>query len=306
MSRSCWRAFALTLALASPVAAQEGDEIARRTLIEQAEQARSAGDHPRALDLAQRAGAIRMTPSVRQIIAYEHEAVGHTLEALDAAQGCEREARLDASLRNRDRILEACASLSTTLRSRVAWVTVRVPRPTPPGLRVTVGGRELRPALWGVAWPALPGALVIDATSEDGRFHRVVSADAGSPVEVVVDPSPGADHVPPRGPGAGPWILAGAGALTLGAAAAFAALRVGARDARDEADAADHMEAAISHNERFETFTVLTDVALGVGASALAGGALWYLLARGGATPPVSVAIHPGGHGVTVGVGGTL
>jgi len=300
----------VTLSLATPAAAQEGgDEIARRTLIEQAEQARTAGDHPRALDLAQRAGALRMTPSVRQIIAYEHEAVGHTLEALDAAEGCEREARIDAALRNRDRILEACGTLATTLRTRVAWVTVRVPQPSPRGLHVRVGERELRPALWGVAWPALPGTFTVDATAEGVRFHRVVTAAAGAQVEVVVDPTPTPRVEAARGRSVGPWFLAGGGVLVLGAAGAFAALRASARDERGEADAGDRMGDAVAHNERFETFTVLTNVALGVGASALAGGVLWYVLARSGsaaAPASVTVAINPMESGAMVGVEGSL
>ena len=297
------------LAASSATAQETPDEIARRGLIEQAEQAREAGDHPRALDLALRAGAIRMTPSVRQIIAYEHDAVGHLLEALDAADGCEREARTDPTLRNRERIQEACRSLGASLRARVAWITVRVPSTAPTSVRVTVNGAALRAPLWGVERPTLPGALAIDAVADAARFHRVVTLAASAHAEVLVELSTAtASHAPPRGPGVAPWIVVGGGALALSAAVVFAALRGDARASRDAGCDRDGCDASTRDLDAdFRRYTVLTDAALGVGAAAVLGGVTWYLVARRGATPPaVTVAITPTASGATLGVGGSL
>src|SRR5690349_3172205 len=65
---------------------------ARRSLIEQAQQARRAGDHVRALDLAERATQISMSPSLRLFIAQEQTALGRLADAFGNADLCGREA----------------------------------------------------------------------------------------------------------------------------------------------------------------------------------------------------------------------
>ena len=57
-------ALAVTLATGAAWAQSPADIAARRELLQQAQAARDANDHTRALDLASRAGAIQMTPSV--------------------------------------------------------------------------------------------------------------------------------------------------------------------------------------------------------------------------------------------------
>ena len=320
--------FAATLALAPAAQAQEGaDEIARRRLIAEAEQARSAGDHTRALDLAQRAGANRMTPSLRQLIAYEHDALGHTLEALDQAEGCAREAHADAALRNREQIAAACEALAARLRPAVGWITVRVPPPTPPGLVVHVGGAALRAAMYDVARPSLPGEVTVEATADSGRFRQQVRVRAGETASVVVAPllapEPAAAGrvgpamvapvavapvaVRPTAPRArvAPWLLVGGGALAFAASGAFALLRAGARTDRNAECFEDGCNpAAQEHQARFETFTILTDVALGAGALAVAGGLIWYLTGRPAARRAGVVGAvlpSPGGATLTLG-----
>ena len=91
--------FAVSLAWASVATAQTSPtEIARRDLLDQAEAARAAGDHARALDLATRASQLRVTPSLRLLLAQEHQALGHVLEALDqsASSWCTCPIRLRA------------------------------------------------------------------------------------------------------------------------------------------------------------------------------------------------------------------
>ena len=80
----------LLLAASECPAQTSPTEVARRELLQGADAARAAGDHPRALDLARRAGEIRMTPSVRLLLAQESEvataAIMRDIEALLAAQ----------------------------------------------------------------------------------------------------------------------------------------------------------------------------------------------------------------------------
>ena len=120
---------ALSVCLFSSVAVGQDapSEIARRDFVTQAQEAVAAGDHPRALDLATRAGRIRMSTSLRMMIAQEHNALGHTLDALDFAFRCAHEAEANQGLGDRERILEACTALERSLRTRVGRVTVHVP-----------------------------------------------------------------------------------------------------------------------------------------------------------------------------------
>ena len=293
---------------ASLAASREGraqsspDEIARRELITQADVARRSADHERALDLYARAGALRMTASLRQLLAYEQHALGHVLEALDEATQCAREATVDAALPERQRILDTCTAIAAAEESRVGRVVVEVPAEAPRGLRVRVDGRELPAALWSAAWPSLPGSVRVEATADDVTSEaRVVEVIAGAvttmhlgpfvPVRVAAAPVPVPPPIAPPPPvlrpppaaraSVGPWILAGVGAAAFGASIAFGVLRADARDARDAACATLGCEAtSLDADARFRGFTVATDVALAVGTIALASGAVWYFVAR--------------------------
>jgi hypothetical protein len=320
------RACALITVLSLPLtaAAQESTaELARRELLTQAEGASDGGDHARALELATRAARVRMTPSLRLLLAQEHNALGHTIAALDAATRCEREVQADTTLRNRERLLATCAELSATLRARVGRVVVRLEDP-PPGARVTVNGEALAAALWGVAWPALPGAVVV-VVEADGYapFRREVELAAGREetvavalVAVAASPAPPAP-TPTRtvaatrgGAGAGPWVLLGAGALSAGAGLVFWRLQEGALADRDAACTTRACQpAAYEANDAARTWNLAANVAWGVGGAAAAGGALWWLLARPARTPSPtawSVTVAPLARGAAIVGGGTF
>lgn len=260
---------------ASPAAAQGGqDELARTRLLSQAEAAYRAGDHTTALDLARRAGEIRMTPSVLLMLAEEHNALGHTLDALAAAERCLHSLEADRHVAQRRQMRRSAERLRDSLRSRVGYVAVQVPTPTPAGLQVRVQGGELVAALWSVPYPALPGAVTVEASAGELTFRREVTLAAGRTETVVVtlttppavaappvaqveappaqpvvpappapvrpsprlvEPPPVRDAPAPSGPGAAPWIVAGVGVATLGASLVFFLLRNGAIEARDAA-----------------------------------------------------------------------
>ncbi|MEI8256154.1 MAG: hypothetical protein WCJ30_10835, partial [Deltaproteobacteria bacterium] len=114
-------------------AQNDAEVAARRNLLEQAQAARVAGDHARALDLANRAGRLQMSTSLRMFLAEEQQAVGQFSGALGTAELCVREAERDPALRNRDAILARCNELRAALRPRVGFVTVTVPEPVTPG-----------------------------------------------------------------------------------------------------------------------------------------------------------------------------
>jgi hypothetical protein len=314
--------------------AQSTDDDLRRDLLVQADQAREAGDHARALDLATRAGQLRMTPSLSLMLAQEHEQLGHVVEALHNARRCVTDANADATLRNRERIQRLCTDLVAALEGHVARVTLRVSE-TPEGTTVQVANRSLPPAVWGVAVPVDPGDVEVRVQCPDGRsYARTLHLASGAneevvvtlsaapsaatviptpeaatprPVEVRIDPSPRARSG--SGPGVGPWVLAGVGVVALGSAGLFWALHGSAVTERDAAcDANGCDPSSVDANARAQTFTTAANVGLALGGAALVGGAVWFLVARSRTSevPAVrpSAWLSPVGAGVAL--GGTL
>ncbi|MBI5515037.1 MAG: hypothetical protein HY909_14775 [Deltaproteobacteria bacterium] len=334
--RSLTLALALALGLLRPAAGQAQVDPAtlaatRRDLIRQAQDARAAGDHARALDLASRAGQLGMSPSLRRFIAEEQQATGLLAEALGSAEQCVREAERDTASRTRDEHVAACRALVTALGPRVGRVVVQVPEP-PEGLTVRVGAVQLPRAVWGVAHMVTPGAVVVEATAPGRRpFRQEVRVTegaqetmtvrlepepSGTPAQgpVVLAPPPGDGRerapveAPPRRSWAGPVAVLGVGVLSLGASGVLLVLRNGALASRDrQCDGTGCPEEARADHDRAASYNALTNVTLAVGAGGLALGALWLLVSRPWETPrPVTLTVAPGRDGVWVGVGGTL
>ncbi len=178
---------ALALGIAAPaVSAQTGaDAAVRRELVEQAQRARAANDHTRALDLATRASSLQMSPSLRMFIAEEQAALGQFADALNNAELCGREAERDTGSRTHEAVMNACRQLAVTVRPRVARVTVQIPPPSPAGVHVTLAGHELNSALFGVPYIVNPGVVVVEATAEGMRpVRREVTVAAGASLDV--------------------------------------------------------------------------------------------------------------------------
>ncbi len=300
----------LTLSAFAPRALAQlaSDDVARRALIREAQDASRRGDHLAAIERATRAAQLRATPSIQYFLAREHRAVGHVVEALAYAGECVSAATAEVSLHNRAVVLEACREVEASVAPRVARLSVRPPAPLPTGLRVQVNGAALADALLGVEYPVAPGEVHIRAEAPGFvPFARTLSLDEGQTeaVELTLEPEPVAPPPPPppplaridvsgplpsggtrpveapRGAGVGPWITAGAGALTLGAAGVVYGLALSVRDDRDAAaNGAQYDPIAETYNQRYRDLLVVTNVLIGVGAAALAGGVTWWIIAR--------------------------
>lgn len=288
-------------------AAQEApEESARRELIAQADVASQTGDHARALELARRAASLRPSPSLTAFLAREHQQLDQRVEALDLARACLRDAALDASLRNRETIVAVCESVRADVEPRVGRLELRV-ADAPAGLVVRVGERAVLPALFGVPVPVMPGsARVVAEAPGRARFERDVAIEAGAlatvdvalaPAVVVAPPAvviapPRVVVTPPRrpapaSPGVGPWVLGGVGVVGLALAGVFYGLATGARGERDAAcpvpercPTAAAGALADARDDAYGGWLTGTNVAIGVGAAAVAGAAVWYLVAR--------------------------
>lgn len=335
MHTSQWMAV-VVFAVGAPVWAQpaaapsDREELARAELITQAEAASDAGDHTRSLDLATRALAIRATPSLRLLLATEHNALGHVIDAYELSTRCAREAQADPATRNRAHVIEACTALSRTLDARIGRVTLDVAAP-PAGTRVRVGGGEVSQALWGVPYTVNPGNVLIEASADAHEpFRREVAVAAGQvvPVTISLRPTGGAvvaapatraaaragapvDDAAPRGGSlAGPIALAVGSAVSFSLAGVFFALREGTVAERDgQCSAAGCQPTSLELDSTARTQNTMVNVFLGVGGAALAGAVVWFFVGRAGsrpAAPAVSAMVSPVRGGAVFGIGGAL
>jgi hypothetical protein len=182
-----------TLSLAAPSAfaqsANSADLATRRILVEQAEQARQRGDHGRALDLAERAASLQMTPSLRLFITNEQFALRRFVDAMATADVCVREVDRDITVPNRDRIRSECASAQQRARAQIATVVLQVATPRPAGLTVRIGSRAISDVLLGVPIPVDPGELVIESNAtgcQAASTTRTVAAGATETIDVAL------------------------------------------------------------------------------------------------------------------------
>lgn len=301
------RMFVLCSAFAPRALAQvASDDVARRALIREAQDASRRGDHLAAIERATRAAQLRATPSIQYFLAREHRAVGHVVAALAYAGECVSAATADVPLHNREVVIEACREVEASVAPRVARLTVRPPSPAPTGLRVRVNGAALADALLGVEYPVAPGEVPIRAEAPGFvPFARTLSLGEGQAetVQLALEPEAVAPPPPPplaridgsrpplpdvirpaespRGAGVGPWLTAGGGVLALGAAGVVYGLGLSARDDRDAAaNGARYDPIAETYNQRYRDLLAVTNVLIGVGAAAVAGGVLWWIIAR--------------------------
>jgi len=133
---------------------------------------------------------------------------------------------------------------------------------------------------------------------------RLVSIDLPSPVVAAPPPSP--ESAPPnRETGfkvpAGAWILAAAGGASL---AVFGGFAIAAKSEYDDLKHDCAPRCTDADKSRFETHRLIADVALGVGAAAVFGAAVWTVLPQPTEPTPAPrisaslLPIHQGACGV--------
>jgi hypothetical protein len=311
--------------------AQSNDEM-RRSLIDQATQARDRGELDRALELARQAEALRASPSLSLAIAEIEQSMQRPMAALQDARACVRALEADTAARDRERALAVCSTLVNTIEARVGRVTFTVAA-EPSNLELRLDGRAVPRASWEGGVEVLAGSVVVDANAP-GRvaLHREVTVAPRTTERVAialdVETTPDVTPVettpvrsvpvvptsrvvaPPSttGPGVAPWIVMGAGVASLALSGVFFGLREGALSDRDAMcatltesacgvdgrlpNAAENLQKARDAHDAAVSFTTATYVALGVGAAALVGGALWRVLGARG-TPAITVGASP-------------
>ena len=197
-------ALSLVLAAADAAAQPGPGEDHRRSLIADAEAARDAGLHERSLTLATQAGQIRWTPSLRMMVAQEHLALQHGVDALEHATLCLVGAEADPRVNFRARIISECRAIIDLIEPQVGRLRLLFPSPPPPGLRLRVNGRVVARPAWSAAFPVMPGTAIVEADGEGvAAFRTTVPVFAGTESELrlrFTDPPPPPPPAPPQRP----------------------------------------------------------------------------------------------------------
>lgn len=306
------RGLGLCVSLAGEVRAQAGTEETRQALLQEAAAASQAGDHTRAIDCARRAAAIRMTPSLRFLLAREELAVGLPLESHNHAAACVDEVRASPTLPNGDLLRTRCEGLRDEAERSLARLTVRLPSPRPPSLRVVIDGIPTDLAQLEVARVRLPGAVEVVATAEGHerfRASRTLSVGEHATVDVALRRTPSTVAAPaaplpirptPRPPSyAGPWALGGVAAAGLITMAVFGGLALDAqreRDARCATESACDLVGATAADARYRDLATGTNVSLAVASGFAAAALTWWLLSRAArastSAPPAALVMR--------------
>lgn len=174
--------------------AQSAEELSIRTLaLTNAQRESAAGNHREALELGQRAGAILMAPSVRELIAREHRALGHRAAAMTAAQACLSDLDQQPRVPRRAYLQRACRGVIEAVRAQVGSLVLHVPADAPAELAVTVGGAAIERAALARPINVDVGDVRVEARAT-GRvtFERSVNVGPSEPVtlDVLLPPVP--------------------------------------------------------------------------------------------------------------------
>ncbi|MCA9622350.1 MAG: hypothetical protein KC731_25170 [Myxococcales bacterium] len=320
--------------LAPPALAQDEEEppaakeatpeelAAARALFVEGKALETEGKWDEALARFETVAKVKMTPQVRFHIALCHENVGRWVDAVNGFELAEQEARAAGDLA-RD-VFENAPKRAEALRKRVAHVTIRVEGEVRTS-KLFIDDKEVSLALAGTTIPIDPGDHVLQVRrgdevieSRDLSFAEAESQEVELEIHDPQPPPPDPEpkvvpkpDVPPVIPDEPPpqwiaYVVAGAGAASLGLSGVFFGLRQ-SRLAKIECETDDFKQcdpAFKADADAAQTFHVGSLVTLGVGITAVAAGVgLWFLLwpdddpdpTATGARAEVRVVPTPGG-----------
>jgi hypothetical protein len=199
---AAWLLLGVGLLLPAPAARADDDispedEIVRQRFMDEAKEASKRNDHVEALKKAEKALAIKSTPSLQRVVAIEARECGAFARALGLSHECFLGATRDKKLRKRQEIIEGCQAIEVAVKDLVGNVVVKV-NDEPDGLVVKVAGREIKKVEYGDSYPVDPGDVVVDATAPGyDSFHAKVSVGKGGTKSISVSLVKRAVETPP-------------------------------------------------------------------------------------------------------------
>lgn len=308
---------------------QSPQDVARSSLLQQANEARTQGQWARVAELLQRALAIRPSASVRAGLAGAYQELGRYQETAEQSTLCLQGAATDRDLREEQRttLVDSCAAFLRNAATHLANVTLEVTPDNVEGATLRVDGEPLEGFSPGRPFFLTPGRrrfqvqaqgraesesfqLLRAGTTETVRVTLSAQSPIATPTAPVQPPTAAATErpmtlPPPPAPAASPvpWIVGGIGLAALGVGVGYL---VWAQSASDDARALCPDGCATEDDSRRVTvFNQQHSDRLGVGAAlTIAGGvgvavsAVWLLL-RSGRTSR-SAQILPTGSGLVV------
>src|SRR5581483_4120871 len=160
----------------------------------------AAGRHAEALAAASRAGAMKMTASLRRFLAEELVALGRFPAAYEAAQRCNDEAPQEPPSPNHDLVVRGCRELVRDLAGKVAVVSIDWGGDPPAGATVALSSGESLDLAVPVH-PLAPGSVELRASAPGFRDAvRTLDLIAGSVHVVSLRLEAIAPPEPPRPP----------------------------------------------------------------------------------------------------------
>lgn len=300
-------ALACALALSAvPTRADEPTEAeiaAARAIFNEAKDLEKAGQWADAQARFKKVAEVRMTPQVRFHLALCDENLGHLVSAINGFELAAEEAKQAGALATD--VAENAPGRAEALRKRVPHVRIEVKGKLGSG-KVLLDGAPVAAALLGTDIPVDPGTRTVEL-ERGGKtaFKKELSLAEEAKETVEIDAGEGEAPVPsasasavPIAPPAGlsfppplPAIVAGGvGVLSLGGAGVFFALRESTiSEVRATCDdpkrdkGCDKRKRSVADDGK--TYTLLTNVLLGVGAAGVAAGAVLWLVLPGNAPP---------------------
>lgn len=267
---------------------------ARRDLLDQAQAARTRGDHQQALSLALRAIEIQSSPSLRLFAAGEQAALGRWAASFANARLCRNEAERDTTLRNRDEIIAVCTRMSTEAGPHVGYVSVSMP-PESDALTLRVGDALLPRVLWGRPFVVDAGNTSI-TIERDGAsiFSEQVNVAPGETTPVMISPqslrrpvAANTDRHPrseghstvTTSPSIAPWVVFGSGVAVAAVGAVLYGVSYTMVSCPTASGVCDTQTDAAMVEARAAPIAITGDTLMIAGGVAAAAGLLWALLA---------------------------
>lgn len=303
LPRRLFEPIVMLAALASPRAAvadgmcpsvEPHDPVAAEVLFRQGRAQMEAGRPVMACPLFAESLRLDPTPGALLNLATCEESVGKL------AQAWEHYTELAERTTESDERHGIAREHEAALSRRLPRLTVVVSGARAGGVRVARDGVELRGASLGVALPVDPGAheVVVTAAAREAHLYPLNLAP-GERRTLVVEPG-APQRTPPHRDRTVGYAIGGAGILVVagGAVIGVRALQLRAASDADCSGSVCRDAAGAQAYADARTFTVASDVALGLGAVALAAGAYFAWLAPSG-PPSTGLRITPTGFGAT-------